>query len=85
MTVPTTIAVYVRKEEADERLLSFKPPKDIPQAELLAHGFALDGNTAIRTVPHSAPTGGTFAERLLAAQNDTVVWLERYGYRVEFR
>jgi len=84
VTEPTTIAVYVRKGEADERLLSFNPPKDVPQAELLAHGFALDGNTAIRSVPRNAPSG-TFAERLLAAQNDVVVWLERHGYRVEFR
>jgi hypothetical protein len=36
VTEPTTIAVYVRKEEVAERLLSFNPPKDIPQAELLA-------------------------------------------------
>ena len=84
MAEQKTIAIYVRKGEADERLLSFNPPKDIPQAELLAHGFALDGNTAIRSVPRST-AGGTFTERLFAAQQDAVTWLAQHGYRVEFK
>jgi hypothetical protein len=79
-----TIAIFVRKGESDERLLSFNPPKDIPQAELLAHGFALDGHAATRSIPRSSP-GGTFTERLFAAQNEIVAWLQGHGYTVEFR
>ena len=84
MTEKTTIGVFVRKGQADERLLSFNPPKEIPQAELLAHGFALDGHAATRSIPQNAP-GGTFTERLFAAQQDVVTWLEGHGYRVEFK
>ena len=79
-----TITVYVRKGESDERLLSFNPPPDIPQGELLTHGFALDGNRAARSIPQVGP-GGSFTERLFAAQRDVVDWLAQHGYSVEFK
>jgi hypothetical protein len=81
---PQIVAVYVRKGEAEERLLSFRIPKSLPQGELLTHGFALDGDTAIRSIPRTGP-GGTFAERLFAAQQDITTWLAGHGYTVEFR
>ncbi|HLY24367.1 MAG TPA: hypothetical protein VKT83_18020 [bacterium] len=84
MKDPKTIAVYVRKGEADERVLSFRISEDLPQEELLAHGFALDGNTALRSVPKTSPEG-TFTERLYKAQAETVTWLAKRGYRVEFK
>jgi len=79
-----TITVYVRKGEADERLLSFNPPPDLPQEELLAHQFGIDGNRAIRSIPQSAPDG-TFTARLFAAQREIADWLREHGYGVEFK
>lgn len=42
------LTVYVRKGgRAEERVLSFKRPKDIPQHHILAAGMALDGNAVV--------------------------------------
>ncbi len=84
MNQPKTIQVYVRKGEGDERLLSFRLPDDLPSRDAIEHGFALDGNTAIRSVPRTG-SGGTFAERLFATQQDVVRWLEGLGFEVEFK
>ena len=81
----STIQVYVRKGEDDERLLSFRLPDDLSSRDVIEHGFALDGNTAIRSVPRTAASGGSFAERLFAAQQDVVHWLEGLGYTCEFK
>lgn len=42
------ITVFVRKgEKADERLLSFRRPEDIPPQHILTAGMALDGNAVL--------------------------------------
>lgn len=85
MKDPKTVTIYVRKGQGEERLLSFRVPKDLPRPrDLLDHGCALDGDNAIRSVPQTA-AGGSFAERLLAAQQDITAYFEQLGYVVEFR
>jgi hypothetical protein len=78
------VEVVVRKGQGEERLLMFRVPSGIPRSEALRHGYALDGDRAIKSVPWEAP-GGTFTERLLAAQRDLAAWLSGYGYEVEWR
>lgn len=85
MKEPKTVTIYTRKGQNEERLLSFRVPSDFPHPrELLDHGCALDGNNALRSIPQTAP-GGSFTERLLAAQKDITEFFERQGYTVDFR
>jgi len=55
------IQVYVRKgSERNERILSFIPPEEFTQTELMDAGWAMDGNQALRSITvsqlHSAET-----------------------------
>lgn len=46
----TDLIVYVRKSPDGRRRLSFAQPAEIPQADLLAAGYAFDGNSCVRDV-----------------------------------
>ena len=53
------LTVYVRKgERAEERILSFRCPEDIPQHHILAAGMALDGNAVVTGIGLDA--GGVY-------------------------
>lgn len=46
-----SITVYVRKgPDKHERILSFIPPSEFTQTELMESGWALDGNQALRSI-----------------------------------
>lgn len=45
------ISVYVRKgSDKYERIISFIPPEEYSQSELMSEGWAVDGNQAIRSI-----------------------------------
>jgi hypothetical protein len=52
---------------------------------MLAHGYAFDGQSVVKTLPQTVPGGATLAARLLEEQKALVEWLGRHGYEVEFR
>ena len=84
-----TIPVYVRLCGGDEdcREISFNIPEDIPQSEILEHGYAVDGREAVRTVVtvkdkyNHVPV----TKALHGAQLALIEWLDMYGYEVEFK
>ena len=46
-----SITVYVRKGlEKHERIVSFTPPTEFSQLELMDAGWAIDGNQALRSI-----------------------------------
>lgn len=51
VTDSKTITVYVRKgTEKSERILSFIPPVEFTQTDLMDAGWAMDGNQALRSI-----------------------------------
>lgn len=97
---PKLIPVYVREGESEVvRTLSFNPPSEISQGELLESGYAIDGRAAIRSVTAHDPAacdmcrgdlecddlGMSLLDQLLDAERELSKWLGKKGYRVEFR
>ena len=70
-----------------ERNISFAKPDDVPQAELLEKGFAIDGDNAGLTVTAYVDGDGNRVPLLKAlneVQVDLVKWLSRKDYEVIF-
>lgn len=83
---PKLVTIYIRRGEAKERLVSFQPPTDVPQGEVIEHGYAFDGQSVVKSVQQVLPgSDRTLADRLLEVQKDLITWLGRYGYTVEFK
>jgi len=80
---PKVVTVYIRRGEAKERLVSFRPPEEIPQAEMIERGYAFDGQSVVKSV--SPTTERTLAVALLEEQRELIAWLGQYGYTVEFK
>lgn len=99
MTDQTIITVYVRlcdRNRSNCREISFRIPDGLPQMEVLQHGYAIDGNRAVRQVTErwdvvDRPISGNetevlvpMAEALHEDQMALVDWLEKQGYTVKF-
>ena len=53
------IAVYVRREGREARILSFNSPPEISQKEALDKGFAIDGNSYVLGITADSIVEGT--------------------------
>jgi hypothetical protein len=76
MEATDSIKVYVRKGvEKSERLITFVPPAEFSQLELIDDGWAIDGNQALQTVP---------INRLKHTESKLVEWFRQKGYTTFF-
>jgi hypothetical protein len=88
----TVVDVYVRLcgagggEECRE--MGFRIPGGVEQADLLQAGFALDGNSASKSVVPFHTQNGNYVplmEALHEEQQALVLWLGERGHTVRFR
>lgn len=85
------VELYVRlgsNRDEGERELSFQIPEGLSQKDLLDHGFAVDGNSALMGITsYEDPDGGrtvSMAAALHEVQEDVMRWLTAKGYDVVF-
>lgn len=55
--------------------MTFRIPPGLSQAEVMEHGYGIDGLAALRTIPR---------EDLDQAERDLIAWLSSYGHEVTF-
>ena len=86
MPAKKPLLAFVRKSTAnreDERIVSFQIPPEIPQAEVLRRGWAIDGNSAKKAARangvHSLP------DELRRLQIVVAEWIGQYGYAPEWK
>ena len=71
-----SIQVYVRKGlDKSERLLSFIPPGEFSQKELVDTGWAIDGNQALRSIG---------VKELFSVERELVDSFRQKGYEIQF-
>ena len=85
------VRVYVRlcKDEIGNhrencRELRFRVPHGVAQVDLLAEGFAIDGNSATKGVLWDGHTRLTISDELRFAQLRLIEWLGERGYEAQF-
>jgi len=89
MTESKIVTVYVRAPDDDTRTLSFPRIPEVSDADALAHGFAIDGNSYVMglTAYFDEDNHRTVSlhEDLRDSQQDLTRWLGTRGFVVEFK
>jgi len=71
-----SVTVYVRKGfEKHERTLTFIPPAEFSQLELMDDGWAIDGNQMLRSVP---------INQLNRTQRQMIDSFRQKGFEIQF-